>query len=240
MTDIEVVPAQRPKISRNLHRWGIAITALWLALIDVYIYLNFSVFSSLQPNSIADFVGGACAPLAFLWLVLGFFQQGEELRNSADALWLQGRELQNSVEQQRDLVEVTKKQLALESENLRAQNIDFARRAQPIIQVRPHTRTVESGGSVIQSFTVTNLGKQATDLHVDLDGQRLMERSYLRSDGFFTFDIDITGLSSKCIEAKVGYIDDRNLPGSRTFGIEIGADVSVTHIGTEIVTEPTF
>lgn len=73
------------------------------------------------PNEAGDFLAGAFSPLAFLWLVLGYFQQGEELKNSADALWLQGEELRNSVTQQRELVEVTKEQLAHEREALAAE-----------------------------------------------------------------------------------------------------------------------
>jgi len=64
----------------------------------------------MKPDEFATFLAGVFGPLAFLWLVLGFFQQGAELRHSADALWLQGQELQNSVEQQRNLVEVTREQ----------------------------------------------------------------------------------------------------------------------------------
>ena len=35
-----------------------------------------------------DFLGGVSSPLAFLWLVLGFFQQGREIRLSNKALQL--------------------------------------------------------------------------------------------------------------------------------------------------------
>ncbi|WP_425063717.1 hypothetical protein [Pyruvatibacter mobilis] len=43
-------------------------------------------------NEFGDFLAGVAAPLAFLWLVLGFFQQGEELR-------LQVKEMSDSVKQ---------------------------------------------------------------------------------------------------------------------------------------------
>lgn len=57
------------------------------------------------------------APLAFGWLVLGFLQQGKELRmsneelqNSVNALKLQADELRNSVEQQKIMSGVAKSQ----------------------------------------------------------------------------------------------------------------------------------
>lgn len=43
-------------------------------------------------NEFGDFLAGFAAPLAFFWLVLGFFQQGEELR-------LQAKELRAAVKQ---------------------------------------------------------------------------------------------------------------------------------------------
>lgn len=104
----------------------------------VYIYSNAPNFDALAPNEIGEFAAGVFAPLAFLWLVLGFFQQGEELRNSGRALWLQGQELQNSVEQQRELVRVTREQLQFESTMVEQQRQE-TRNAQPIL------RLVQSG-----------------------------------------------------------------------------------------------
>lgn len=69
-------------------------------------------------NELGDFLAGFFAPLAFLWLVLGYLQQGEELQHSTRALQLQAEELRNSVEQQRELVEVTRQQLNSEQETL--------------------------------------------------------------------------------------------------------------------------
>lgn len=46
----------------------------------------------LSGNEFGDFLAGVFSPLAFLWLVLGFFQQGQELRASIHALELQGDE----------------------------------------------------------------------------------------------------------------------------------------------------
>jgi hypothetical protein len=39
---------------------------------------------AMKPEEFATFLSGVFAPLAFLWLVLGFRQQGDELKNSAE------------------------------------------------------------------------------------------------------------------------------------------------------------
>src|SRR5690606_17388856 len=105
------------------------------------------------------------APLAFLWLVLGFLQQGHELRNSADALWIQSRELQHSVEQQRQLVDVTREQLAFESEMLRHQQEEIRRNSQPVIRLAV-SRISTLGGKKQVTFALRNHGKPCTAIAI--------------------------------------------------------------------------
>ena len=71
---------EAPRASKTLHYVGYVITGDWLAGLASYTFANFDAISRLPANAHGDFAAGAFAPLAFLWLVLGFFQQGEELR----------------------------------------------------------------------------------------------------------------------------------------------------------------
>lgn len=59
---------------------GVAVTGVWLAF---GIYMLVTQERPSQQNAWGDFFSGFFAPLAFLWLVLGYLQQGEELRNSS-------------------------------------------------------------------------------------------------------------------------------------------------------------
>ena len=61
---------------------GIAITIIWLGPFVTYgFHTGWStIFLTDKPNELGDFLAGTFAPVAFLWLVLGFFQQGAELR----------------------------------------------------------------------------------------------------------------------------------------------------------------
>ena len=67
---------------------------------------------AMRPNEWGDFLAGSFGPVAFLWLVLGFIQQGHELKQNGEALRLQADELKNSVEQHKDLVAATREQVA--------------------------------------------------------------------------------------------------------------------------------
>lgn len=106
--------------STNITRKGLAYTKIYLVLLfgglPVLAHFDLLQIKPMGLNEIGDFLAGAFGPLALIWVVLGFFQQGEELRNSVKALKLQARELNNSVVQQKELVEVSREAIQFERE----------------------------------------------------------------------------------------------------------------------------
>ncbi|MCY1446746.1 hypothetical protein D9M71_633330 [compost metagenome] len=86
-------------------------------------------------NEVGDFLAGAFGPLAILWLVLGFFQQGIELRQGTAALNFQGEELRNSVEQQRKLASISLQALELEHKERQEQNVRYRQSLRPILHL---------------------------------------------------------------------------------------------------------
>ena len=80
---------------------GLGLTAAWLLL--GYLYIEFEVgwggFTSLPAEELGSFLEGAFAPLAFLWLVIGYFLQQEELSQNTAALREQAREIERTTEQ---------------------------------------------------------------------------------------------------------------------------------------------
>jgi hypothetical protein len=127
-------------------RLGLGLTAVWVATMTALFYWSSTQANQLKPNEWGDFFAGVFAPLAFLWLVLGYLQQGEELRLSTEALRLQAEELKNSVEQQRELVEVTRQQVEGEREALAYE------RQQREEEARPSFVVVDRGGSFGEQF----------------------------------------------------------------------------------------
>jgi len=96
---------------------GVCGTIVWVAVAAYLLRRDPAAMDAMKPSDWGDFLAGVSAPIAFLWLVLGYFQQSEELRLSTQALRLQADELKNSVKQQtaqaaelNALVEVTKQQ----------------------------------------------------------------------------------------------------------------------------------
>ncbi len=80
---------------------GLSLTIGWLLLGVTYISttVGWSNFSSLPAAELGSFLEGAFAPLAFLWLVIGYFLQQKELEQNTDALLAQAEEIQRSAEQ---------------------------------------------------------------------------------------------------------------------------------------------
>jgi hypothetical protein len=77
-----------PADDRTLVYWGAGISAVYLASWIGAIFFMWSEVIWLDLNEVGDFLAGVSAPLAFGWLVLGFFQQGKELRNQITELRL--------------------------------------------------------------------------------------------------------------------------------------------------------
>lgn len=75
--------------------WHWCVTAVWIGFI-VYLWRWSGIGQPEELNGVGDFLAGAFAPLAFFWLVRGFYQQGEGLRQNSEALALQANELRAS------------------------------------------------------------------------------------------------------------------------------------------------
>lgn len=83
-----------------LLRLGLALTVGWVLVQLYYIVgiVGFEHFVEEGPPSVGGFLEGAFAPLAFLWLVIGFFLQREELQRQGHAIDLQYQEMRRTAE----------------------------------------------------------------------------------------------------------------------------------------------
>jgi hypothetical protein len=143
-------------------RLGAVITLCWIAAI-VYLAVRDPVtLAKMSPNEWGDFLAGSFAPLAFLWLVLGYLQQGDELRLSTDALRLQAEELKNSVQQQRELVEVSRQQVESEREALAFERRLREDLSEPKFSVLGGGGSFQGNGHATYCITVSNTGHEAT------------------------------------------------------------------------------
>jgi hypothetical protein len=131
---------------------------VWLIVCILLLYYKRSDLAGLPPNAWGDFFAGCFAPLAFLWLVLGYLQQGEELSLSTRALLLQAAELKNSVEQQHALVEVSRQQVESERAALDYERQLREERSRPNFHVVGGGGAFRGDGHSSYAFLVTNTG----------------------------------------------------------------------------------
>ena len=76
------------------------ITLFWLVsgIFYLTVYIGWSAFFEQPLDSLGSFLEGAFAPLAFLWLVVGYFLQQKELSENTNAIQKQHIEMQKSAE----------------------------------------------------------------------------------------------------------------------------------------------
>lgn len=203
---------------------GMLFTLAWLTLMGTLVILRWPETGSLKLNELGDFFAGFFAPIAFLWLVLGFLQQGKELQLSTKALELQAEELHRSVEQQRQLVEVTRLQVESEMEALSLERKSRQEAARPRFVVGG-VGAQFSGTSSTYRASIKNVGNTATDLEVTLQSPELgnqslgMLPSFSRGDEFkvtIHYNDRPPEFPSTIL---ITYIDAENLPGEARYKV---------------------
>ncbi|MEO0484695.1 MAG: hypothetical protein AAF092_02150 [Pseudomonadota bacterium] len=149
----------------QLGRIGIWASIAYLGCLLLFILLGMQIGAiksgPLELNQLGDFLAGVFGPLALGWLVLGFFQQGHELR-------LQVTELRNSVVQQKELVVATRE--AVETEKLAKAVAEAARvkDAQPNFVIQA-TGGRKSAGEIQNTIQIFNSARTAANVRVRFD-----------------------------------------------------------------------
>ena len=101
---------RRPMKMKRLTKLGIALSAGWLLIIGAIIARDVTGALAMKLNEAGDFLAGVTAPLALLWLVVGYFQHGEELKLNTKALHAQQEELRRQVEETATLAKNAERQ----------------------------------------------------------------------------------------------------------------------------------
>ena len=109
---------------------GVSVTALWLIMLSTYISntVGWGEIGQAPIEQLGSFLEGAFAPLAFLWLVIGYFLQKKELMQNTNAIKMQYVEIQKSAAQA-----VIQTQ-AIEASELHARKESFLRIAESVKQ----------------------------------------------------------------------------------------------------------
>jgi hypothetical protein len=197
--------------------FGFVVTISWLGFAA---YMVWTTTHPTELNAWGDFFAGFFAPMAFLWLVLGYLQQGEELKQSTRALQLQAEELRNSVEQQSQLVAVSREQLKHEFEALQEEREIRRAAARPKF-VPQYSGSTSSGGAVKFTMKIANVGNTATKFRMRFDPPLVRPRAHnlalLVRDEVTSVELEFGEQESSI--ASINYIDADGMSGEVRFSV---------------------
>ncbi|WP_223507781.1 hypothetical protein [Pseudomonas sp. BF-B-25] len=182
-------------MAKKLEFWGALGTAIYLAIIGVTVANKFDDFLCLELNELGDFLAGVFGPIAFLWLVLGFLQQGRELKLSSASLRIQAIELTKAVEQYKELVDVNRRQFDAESEYRKQALLLRMKEVRPIFVAEWYSSNHGADAHKV-FFHVKNIGGNVTKVkftHADqLDTEANSVRFMGRGDAVL-FNLQFNG-----------------------------------------------
>ncbi|UAN03038.1 hypothetical protein [Achromobacter mucicolens] len=203
---------------------GVLVSLLYLILVGVLSWSKREVLFELAPNAVGDFLAGIFGPLAVLWLILGYFQQGEELKQSTEALRLQAEELRNSVAQQQALVDVSRKQFESQTAALdhERQNQKMAR--SPVFSIRSDGDGVIHGNEKTYPFVLHNFGAPVNRVEIAYEGGGHRRTGFkldsLSQRAPYRFEIFDQRHKPEGATIRIGYVDSGGQRGASTFNLQ--------------------
>lgn len=213
------------KLNRALIWVGLLFTLGYVVLVAVMVDNRYSELQELKLNEVGDFLAGVFGPLTIVWLILGFLQQGMELRQNNEALKLQAQELQNSVEQQKELVLVTKQQAEAMEEDRNHRLVQSVQALQPRFVVTYGGTSLSSNMvSAKLNLRIENKGEVAFRVSAEFSGA--LEKSSRKFPTVgrdavveLPFLFDPVNLPKETL--KIFYEDSQRNPGVFTYFVEV-------------------
>lgn len=155
---------------KSITRFGIVVSSLWAVAFGLLVYRGVGDASGMNLNEWGDFLAGFSAPLALLWLVIGYFQQGEELQLNTEALKAQQEELRRQVEETALLAKNASRQADAAEGLFRATALEMDRE-QSRLEVANAPIFVATGGSTSQDVSthIQNIGARVLNVSMTVD-----------------------------------------------------------------------
>ena len=162
--------------------FGILFSVIWVMVFSCIVLFNLDDVYSMTLNEWGDFFAGGAAPLALLWLVIGYFQHGKELRINTRVLETQQQELRHQVEETAQLAknserqaEATERLVQISKKDLEREQWLEARNAKPEFV---DDESVFSGDKLIIYFR--NRGGEARNVEGHYEGDHLLSSSPIK------------------------------------------------------------
>ena len=199
------------RTSLNWRIWlGLGLTAVWILLGVIYIstVIGWANFAVLPAERLGNFLEGAFAPLAFLWLVIGYFLQQKELEQNTDALRAQAVEIQRTAEQ-----------AVIQSENLAASELHA--RQEAFLQIAQSVRS--QLGSIAGLLYISSQGASGNG---SVDGTEISRLFSAQGSGQ-----DTEAFSRRLLETVLNEEDE-----AEEFALFYGTDIRARHTNNFIFT----
>lgn len=193
---------------------GVVLTAVYLLLLGLLLYAKWPDLIGLKLNELGDFAAGAFGPLAFLWLILGYMQQGDELKQNTDALRLQAAELENTVQQQKELVALGHAQMRREKELAEEERARQIRAARPKFDFSIPSDASTNDGWIRLKIDVRNVGAHCSKLQTMNITKNVYFSLTRNSSQGQSWQITASGLASETFETFDFYVAYLDLAGN--------------------------
>lgn len=166
----------------NLFKIGIIVTISYCGLISLARWGDFSCLLTMELNNLGDFLAGIFGPLMLFWLIIGYKQQQEELKQNTKALEMQADELRKSVEQHKELVNATRRQIAVESKSLEFAIKKHEDGESPNFNLEKVKTSVGRKNIIVDNIVFKNVGKSAYSVHVQIDPEDFLTKDSVDYD----------------------------------------------------------
>ncbi|WP_141243352.1 hypothetical protein [Bordetella genomosp. 1] len=219
-------PRREAILGRKRTIVGVVITVVYLV---VGLWLGWEQRASLlemKPNEVGDFLAGLTGPIALLWLILGYFQQGDELRQGTEALQLQAAELRQSVEQQRELVKVTTRQVDAQLKAFSSELDERRRAVLPLFDLavvggygrgdeQQYVFRLANHGATVKQFIATFEGREKLP--------QTINRAVFEHGAEHKFELVDKTSNRQPLTMRLSFLDAGGHRGARAIRVEFGA-----------------
>lgn len=203
---------KRTWLDANAKRLPGLVTVVWLCVILGYgAFRWYAVGGWPSPNTVGDFLAGAFSPVAFLWLILGYRQQGEELAFNTNALRDQAQELKQSVLAQESLAAAMREQNEITERHASAESLRRKRQGQPAFEIALTALQRQDHDFFVARFTFTNRGAPCAGLFITVADNGVastyVDVGYLDSQKQATLELQVRGPANHELSMTFVYTD---------------------------------
>lgn len=217
------------KNSRWFNRTGIGLlfTGLYIAALVTLIFKRGGEVADLRLNELGDVAAGAFGPLAMVWLVLGYLQQGDELKQNTEALRLQAQELANAVQQQQQLVEQGRLQIEAEKSKVEEERLRLMKAARPKFEFTIPGDVKEDENTISLAIEVRNVGAPCSHIRVHTKYHSLWVSVRTKRESVQSWSVIASAPASEAFEVfdfNIHYLDASGNTGHQLVSVNSYAD----------------